>query len=284
MTVDITPRTIYDGRDLSSGYTWNVDLTNSYFYGCNLSGVDLSQVTSFKGCEFYWCNMTGTKFTNLDLRNLNFGAGPTLQWCNLTSADFTGANLSYVNLTGNTLANITISGATTTGTVGLVGVSVVTAPPSTNITPTMTADNAPSPLVVTSSPAAVNSAFWAFDQDNTSAWLAGGTTGSLALDWGSGVTKTITQYKITCGGASGVAPNYELYHPKDWTFDGSANGSTWVTLDTQTGAAAWSYATHEVRTFSIANTTAYRHYRINITLNQGGASFCGLGDLTLMGY
>lgn len=131
MTVAITPRTIYDGKDLSSGYTWNVDLTNSYFYGCNLSGVDLSQVTSFKGCEFYWCNMTGTKFTNLDLRNLNFGAGPTLQWCNLTSADFTGCNLKNVNLTGNTLTGVIISGATTTGTIGLIGVGAIniTGPP-----------------------------------------------------------------------------------------------------------------------------------------------------------
>lgn len=128
MPTAITPRTIYDGRDLTgSGYSWaSADLTNSYFYGCNLSGVDLSTVTSFKGCEFYWCNMTGTKFTGLDLRNLNFGAGPTLQWCNLTAADFSGGKLTNVNLTGNKLDGIILSGTEITGTVGLVGITYVT--------------------------------------------------------------------------------------------------------------------------------------------------------------
>ena len=54
-----------------------------------------------------------------------------------------------------------------------------------------------------------------------------------------------------------------------WTFDGSNNGSTWTTLDTQTGQTAyqnsgggwWSY---------VNNSTAYSYYRLNFTAPASG--------------
>ncbi|HEY5785863.1 MAG TPA: discoidin domain-containing protein [Microlunatus sp.] len=61
---------------------------------------------------------------------------------------------------------------------------------------------------------------------------------------------------------------WELRNIKDWTFEGSNNGSSWTTLETRTGVT-WPTAGLDVKTFTFANTTPYRYYRINITANQG---------------
>lgn len=55
--------------------------------------------------------------------------------------------------------------------------------------------------------------------------------------------------------------------PKDWTLSGSDDGQTWTPLDRQTGQEfAERFETQE---YALANTTAYRHYRLEITANQG---------------
>jgi hypothetical protein len=52
-----------------------------------------------------------------------------------------------------------------------------------------------------------------------------------------------------------------------WTFDGSNNGSTWITLDTRSGlditnkGSGWSSY--------VTNTTAYSYYRLNFTAGSG---------------
>lgn len=56
---------------------------------------------------------------------------------------------------------------------------------------------------------------------------------------------------------------YPYYYPIDWYFQGSNDGSTWITLDTQTGQTGW--AGNEWREYAIANITAYKFYRIYIT-------------------
>ena len=61
-------------------------------------------------------------------------------------------------------------------------------------------------------------------------------------------------------------------NPKDWTFEGSNNGSSWTVLDTRTGIT-WP-TSGEVKTFSFSNTTAYLYYRVNITANGGDTYTC----------
>lgn len=55
--------------------------------------------------------------------------------------------------------------------------------------------------------------------------------------------------------------------PSEWTFLGSTDGANWVPLTAQTRQTGWTKG--EFRYFSFPNTTAYRHYRLSITANNG---------------
>lgn len=59
--------------------------------------------------------------------------------------------------------------------------------------------------------------------------------------------------------------------PKDWTLQGSHNGSDWVTLDSKSGEEFTSR--FQQRVFWINNTTAYKFYRLNIQGLRGGNTF-----------
>ncbi len=75
--------------------------------------------------------------------------------------------------------------------------------------------------------------------------------------------------------------NYPGRAPKTWTFEGSNDGSSWTTLDTQTNYTAWASST-ERTAFSFSNSTAYSYYRINISANQGN-TYTGIGRMWLFG-
>lgn len=66
-----------------------------------------------------------------------------------------------------------------------------------------------------------------------------------------------------------VALSVYLAAPKAWTFEGSNDGTTWVTLDTQTLQTGWN--TNGNRTYSISPATAYRWFRLNVTENNSQA-------------
>lgn len=85
----------------------------------------------------------------------------------------------------------------------------------------------------------------------------------LALSWGSGNEKVVSSYVVSI---------YSIMYtegPRAWTMEGY-NGSSWVTLDTQTGQTWTSIG--EAKTFSVPNTTAYEAYRLNISANNGGTT------------
>jgi predicted alpha-1,2-mannosidase len=55
--------------------------------------------------------------------------------------------------------------------------------------------------------------------------------------------------------------------PKDFTVQGSNDGSTWTDLDSRTGESfSGRFATN---TYNFTNTTAYGYYRLNVTANSG---------------
>src|SRR4051795_6169316 len=66
--------------------------------------------------------------------------------------------------------------------------------------------------------------------------------------------------------------------PQDWQFQGSNDGSTWTTLDTQTNQSFAGRFT--AKTYDFANDTAYSYYRLNITRNHGD-SIIQLSELVL---
>jgi regulation of enolase protein 1 (concanavalin A-like superfamily) len=113
----------------------------------------------------------------------------------------------------------------------------------------------------------------AFDQDPASQWFYSGTSGWLQYDFGANNAQAVKRYTLNCPDT--------LYtrDPKNWTFLGSQDGTTWTTLDTQSGQSF--LFPYQQKVYNIANTTAYRYYRINVTANNGDSTFLHIGELGL---
>jgi hypothetical protein len=63
-----------------------------------------------------------------------------------------------------------------------------------------------------------------------------------------------------------------------WTFEGSNDGSAWTTLDTQTGQTTWTLLT---KAYDFTNSTAYLYYRLNVSANNGDATFLEISEITI---
>jgi len=101
----------------------------------------------------------------------------------------------------------------------------------------------------------------AFDNNNATYWSNDNNLPVwIQYDLGIDNGKVIEKYRIYF-----ESSNYEA-SPKDWTFQASADASTWITLDTQTGE---NWFANEWREYTLSNSTRYRYYRINIADNNG---------------
>jgi len=90
-------------------------------------------------------------------------------------------------------------------------------------------------------------------------WLAGSATA-----W---VTYKLAQPTAVVAYALASANDAPARDPKSWQLQGSADGTTWKTLDTR---ANQSFSSRfQTREYSVANTTAFPYYRLNITANAG---------------
>jgi len=100
----------------------------------------------------------------------------------------------------------------------------------------------------------------------------------LQLDTSNPGGYLLSSYKITVNTQPEPARA-----PKNWTMQGSNDGSTWTTLDTQTNQISW--GSGEARTFTIGSpgTTYYRYFRVNITANNGDATYTQICELNLYG-
>jgi hypothetical protein len=109
------------------------------------------------------------------------------------------------------------------------------------------------------------------DGDPSTKWLAFQPTATLTFTLAQPVTAV--HYTLT---SAGDAPERD---PKDWTVQGSTDGSTWTTLDTQTGQAFTGRG--QSKDYAFTNGTAYKYYRLNITANAGGVNLLQLAEFTL---
>ena len=66
--------------------------------------------------------------------------------------------------------------------------------------------------------------------------------------------------------------------PRDWKLQGSQDGSSWTTIDTQTGQSFDSR--FQRKQYTADNTTAYLYYRLNVTANHGDG-LVQLGDFLI---
>jgi hypothetical protein len=108
----------------------------------------------------------------------------------------------------------------------------------------------------------------------------GNPTGWIRYDFGSGVTKVAKYYSMIALNTN-PSSNDAAATPKNWTFEGSNDGSSWSVLHTVTNQTGWIQG--ESRMFTTTNTTAYRYYRINVSANNGYANFFTMSELQFYG-
>ncbi|MGI9275378.1 MAG: beta strand repeat-containing protein, partial [Endozoicomonas sp.] len=120
--------------------------------------------------------------------------------------------------------------------------------------------------VITSSGNATTShqEFMAFDNQessqvgNSNSWATPpGTTGWLQVQMPE--QTQVTSYDIT-------AASLETRQPSDWILEGSNDGSTYTTLDTQSGVT---WEGRETKTFTLGSAANFSYYRITISDNNG---------------
>lgn len=147
-----------------------------------------------------------------------------------------------------------------------------------DLIPTMTSNTTPSGVASASDDLGGDyPAYRAFDKVNVgdagNGWACSGTSGWLQYQFPS--SHIITQYTVTNRDA-GVLSRA----PKSWTFQGSSDGSSFTTLDTQTNITDWASTTIK-HTYPITNTTSYTYYRLNITASND-PSYVGVGEMEMM--
>ncbi len=125
--------------------------------------------------------------------------------------------------------------------------------------PLMTSNTTPSGIVTTTSQVAGLEAWRAFDRNTSTYWQTAASVTSASTTYQFSSTRIVKRYMwkaLTTATA-----------PRNFTFEGSNDGSSFTTLDTQT---AINVGGNGVFTSSLlANTTAYLYYRLSITTNNG---------------
>ncbi|MER6677027.1 GH92 family glycosyl hydrolase [Streptomyces sp. NPDC000983] len=107
------------------------------------------------------------------------------------------------------------------------------------------------------------------DLEPSTKWLVFESTGWVEFDLDAPVR--VAQYALTS--ANDVAGR----DPRNWTLKGSANGTDWTTLDSRSGE---SFAERfQTRTFDIAEPGEYRHFRLEVTSNNGASGILQLADV-----
>jgi hypothetical protein len=115
----------------------------------------------------------------------------------------------------------------------------------------------------------------AFDNTTSTKWLTGFTpTGWIQFQFPNNQQNTITRYSIA---SANDVPERD---PRNWTLDGSNDGSSWTVVDTQVDQS-WS-ARFQRREFACSNPNAYNYYRLTITLNNGASNLTGFSEMELL--
>lgn len=136
--------------------------------------------------------------------------------------------------------------------------------------PAMTSNTAPSGVVnCTNGYGGSSDAYFIFDKNTANQKSFNGAVFTISYQFPD--KKIIRRYSVT-----GASAGYTDRSPKNWTFQGSNDGTNWTTLDTRTNQTGW--AGKEVRTFDCSSTGSYLHYRWNVTANNGNGSYSEVGE------
>lgn len=103
-----------------------------------------------------------------------------------------------------------------------------------------------------------------FDCNPGSKWFSGSNSGLpqwIQYDFGSGMTQLVKRYGVTS------ANDVPTRDPSAWLFQGSNDGSTWTTLDSQTNQR-FAYRSQTLY-YSVGSPRDYRYYRLTVTAANG---------------
>jgi hypothetical protein len=129
------------------------------------------------------------------------------------------------------------------------GSGAADAPPS--LTP---GGQAPSPLMDATAPTGA-----LFDNTSGTRQTFASQAETIPEPLNTAQPRRVQLYTITSGDVAG--------DPRDWTLQGSDNGTSWTDLDTRANQTfPWRLQT---RPFSVAHPGDYRFYRLNVTANSG---------------
>lgn len=104
----------------------------------------------------------------------------------------------------------------------------------------------------------------AFDGNNKTKYYTPHGTAWIQFRFANGNQFAINRYRITSAN-----DNKTSRDPKNWTVQGSNNGTSWTTLDTRTNQDF--ELRFQTKEFAFNNTTGYEYIRFNITSNGGSA-------------
>lgn len=171
-----------------------------------------------------------------------------------------------------------VSGSSSNYTVTTTGggsVAPTTAAGSDQI-PTMTAATTSGVTMAASTYLASYDPWHAGDKSTAASancWITNAvTTGWLSVQFSA--AKTISSYTVTS------LTGYATRAPKNWTLEGSNDGSSWTTLDTQTNITSWTGT--ETKSYTIASPGSYSYYRLNVSANNGDATYLQVAEITLV--
>jgi len=146
---------------------------------------------------------------------------------------------------------------------------------SSDLTPAMTSDSAPSPNTVEHK----SSVGGGYEGWNAYDHVGGGSAGQNTWFSASAPTPAASQWiKFDFGSGNahifskvGIQAPYITWStraPRNFTILGSNDNSTWTLLLTATGQTSWT--DNEVRAFSFTNSNLYRYLQINVSADNGG--------------
>lgn len=103
----------------------------------------------------------------------------------------------------------------------------------------------------------------------------------LKYDLGAGNSQRIIKYTLYRNGSQSGGWHNTNASPKDWTFEGSNDNSSWTILDTETNQVITAGATK--KEYNFTNTQYYRYYRINISSsNQPSQTWVNITEMELI--
>jgi len=119
----------------------------------------------------------------------------------------------------------------------------------------------------------------AFDEIDSTLWISSVWNDPAWLGLDLATPTEVTGYEVSFNN-----PNLTTRAPRDWQLQGSNDGATWVTVDTQSGQTGW--ANTETRLFNLTTPAVFEQFRLHITAdndNRAPIVVISLDELCLFG-